>query len=115
MAIINAVFENTDAAEWALVNLRGSGVEVKAYRVSPMAQGIQSGYPYRHTNDIGVRDFTLGNYTPGPFDDTDVRRVYDIRSAEVTMQLIVPSIQAQQAQRYLVGQHATHVSYTNER
>ena len=116
MPKIIATFENADTAEWALLGLRRSGADIIAYRLKPAAMP-QSGrsknnapnsgglFPYAFTNSVGPRDLSMGNYAPGPFDDAEARKNYDIRSAEVTLTVAVPTQDITMTQAYLTARH----------
>ena len=109
MPIITATFENADTAEWALRNLRDTGVTVNATRFNARRPHRATGlFPYVFSGSFS--NLSTGGYAPDPFDDTDARRAYDIRNAEVTMQLDVSQQDVKRTEAYLISRHGSHVT-----
>ncbi|MCL2546122.1 MAG: hypothetical protein FWE06_02855 [Oscillospiraceae bacterium] len=84
MSVIIANFEDADTAEWALRNLRDTGVAVNAMQVLPRQPQRPTGlFPYIFN---------------------------DIYSTEVTMKIDVAPQDARRAKAYLVSKHASQIT-----
>jgi hypothetical protein len=100
---LSVKFENADMAEWALVGLRDRGISVRDVCVKNARIGHNAGFPYVFSNFISTNE--TANYVPGPFDDSEKRRVYDTRSAEVILSVDIAEENRRRGEAFLISRH----------